>query len=260
MKAPAPTCQSISAALAGHFHDRHRPGFIAVDARGRRFANEALSNHHFAEAIVRVAPPAQAPLAHLVCDHRSLRRVGCGDLIAPWPASLRPHLRSGYLVKADTLAELAHRIGVDADTLVQTVEEFNTHARRGHDPLFGKGETAFDRYYGDPRHRPNPCLGPLERPPYYAVRITAGHMGTLVGLKTDSVGRVLSHDDTPIAGLHAIGNDMANVFAGACPGGGITLGPAMTFAHLAARHLAGAPTDGLAADPRTERAADTVAA
>src|SRR5205085_4188863 len=116
---------------------------------------EALSNHHFAEAIVRTTPRSQAPVAHLICDHRSLRRVGCGDLIAPWPAPLHPHLRSGYLLKADTVAGLARKIGVDAEALVHTVEEFNAHARKGHDPLFGKGESAFGRYYGDPRPPPN---------------------------------------------------------------------------------------------------------
>ncbi len=252
--APVSRPPGPGAELAGHFHDRHRPGFLAVDARGRRFADEALSNHHFAEAIVRAAPEGQAPVAYLICDHQSLRRVGCGDLIAPWPARLAPHLRSGYLQRADSIAELAPRIGIDSQALEATVGEFNQYAREGRDPLFGKGESPFARYYGDPAHRPNPCIGPLGKPPYYAVRLTAGHMGTLVGLKTDIAGRALGHDDRPIPGLYAVGNDMANVFGGACPGGGITLGPGMTFAHLAAQHMAGQPIEGLADTPCDQEA------
>lgn len=257
--APVSRSPANDGVLAGHFHDRHRPGFLAVDACGRRFVDEAVSNHHFAEAIVRAAPPGTAPSATLICDHRSLRRVGCGDLIAPWPARLGPHLRSGYLLRADTVPALAAQIGVDPETLARTIDAFNAGARSGHDPAFGKGDTAFDRYYGDARHAPNPCVGPLERPPYYAVRIAAGHMGTLVGLKTDLVGRALDAHDMPIPGLHAVGNDMANVFGGACPGGGITLGPGMTFAHLAALHLAGMRIDGIE-DAETFNEEDAVAA
>lgn len=237
--APVSRSSAQPALLAGHFHDRHRPGFLAVDARGRRFADESLSNHHFAEAIVNNAEPGAAPVAYLLCDHRALRRVGCGDLIEPWPAPLGPHLRAGYLKRAGTLSELALLIGVTPESLAQTVGEFNAHAREGLDPAFGKGANAFGRYYGDDRHQPNPCLGPLERGPFYAVRLTAGHMGTLLGLRTDLRARVLGADRQPIAGLHAVGNDATNIFAGACPGGGITLGPGMTFAHIAAMHLAG---------------------
>ena len=224
--------------LAGHFHDRHRPGFIAVDARGRRFANESGSNHHFAEAIVRAAPPGEAPLAWLVCDHASLRRTGCGEFIQPWPAPLAPHLRAGYLLRAASLDELARRIGVPERALRDTVEAFNQHAGAGDDPQFGKGSSAFDRYYAESRRGANGNVGRLGAGPYYAVRLTAGHMGTLVGLKTDLAARVLDANERPVPGLHAVGNDMANPFGGACPGGGITLGPGMTFGYLAALHLA----------------------
>lgn len=242
------------AALAGHFHDRHRPGFLAVNAEGRRFANESGSNHHFAEAIVRAARPGTPPLAWLICDHRSLRRTGCGDLIAPWPARLRPHLQSGYLVRGATLGELAQRIGLAPEALQRTVDEFNVEARRGNDPQFGKGRSAFDRYYGDRRQQPNPCVGPLDHGPFYAVRVTAGHMGTLAGLKTDLAARVLDPRQRAIPGLYAVGNDMANVFGGACPGGGITLGPGMTFAFLASHHLAGGRVDDLHPDAARDTA------
>lgn len=225
--------------LAGHFHDRHRPGFLAVNREGRRFASEAMSNHHFAEAIVRAAPAGTAPLAWLVTDHRSLRRTGCGDAILPFPARLGPHLRSGYLVRAETIGDLARAIGVPAPQLERTVAVFNAAAAQGLDPDFDKGGNAFERYFGQAGHGPNPNVGPLGAGPYYAVRMTAGHMGTLAGLRTDPLARPLADDGRPIPGLYAVGNDMANVFGGACPGGGITLGPGMTFAWLAARHAAG---------------------
>lgn len=256
--APVSCSPAQPAVLAGHFHDRYRPGFLAVDAQGRRFADEGLSNHHFAEAIVRAAAPGQAPVAWLLCDHRSLRRVGCGDLIEAWPAPLGRHLRSGYLLRANSVAALAARIGVPEAALVETVETFNAAAREGRDPDFGKGANVFGRYYGDARQQPNPCLGPLEHGPFYAVRLTAGHMGTLVGLKTDLRARVLNAVGAPIPGLHAVGNDTTNIFSGACPGGGITLGPGMTLAHLAAQHLAGVALDGLG-DATLPEAAELVA-
>lgn len=236
---------SSSAALAGHFHDRHRPGFIAVTRLGRRFANEASSNHHFAEAIVRATELGEEPIAYLICDHRAIRQVGCGDLIFPAPASLKPHLRSGYLIQANSVRELSTRLGIDPETLTGTIDEFNRHAREGRDPLFGKGDTAFNRYFGDSIHRPNACLGALDQAPYYAVQMTAGHMGTLAGLKTDLCGRTLDESSVPIPGLYAVGNDMANIFGGACPGGGITLGPGMTFGYIIGQHMAGVHIDGI---------------
>jgi succinate dehydrogenase/fumarate reductase flavoprotein subunit len=253
--APVSRPTGEGAAPAGHFHDRHRPGFLAVTREGRRFANEALSNHHFAEAMVRAARPGEAPLAWLITDHRSLRRVGCGDAILPFPAPLGPHLRSGYLHRGCALEALAQAIGLPPATLKQTVEEFNAQARAGRDLQFGKGDNAFDRYFGEQGRAPNPCLGPLGDGPYYAVRMTAGHMGTLAGLQTDLHARALDAQGAPIVGLHAVGNDMASVFGGACPGGGITLGPGMTFAWLAALHLAG--VDPAQATPRPDAAIPT---
>ncbi|WP_265259905.1 FAD-binding protein [Verminephrobacter eiseniae] len=137
-------------------------------------------------------------------------------------------------------------MGVDPSALQRTIAEFNEQARPGIDLLFGKGASAFDRFYGDPAHAgPNNCMGPLETPPFYVIRITAGSMGTLAGLKTDAVGRALNGNGRAIDGLYAVGNDMANVFQGACPGGGITLGPGMTFGYLAGLHAA----DRLSAHP-----------
>jgi succinate dehydrogenase/fumarate reductase flavoprotein subunit len=225
-------------AIQGHYFDRQRPGVIAVTRSGRRFVNEAVSYHEFGEALIRACEPGAEAAGFLVCDHRAIRRYGLG-FARPLPLPLFPHLRSGYLLRGQTLAELARRAGIDAAGLAATVETFNTHARRGEDPEFGKGSSAFNRYFGDVRRQPNVCLGPVEHPPFYALKISVGLMGTLAGLKTDRYARVLDQGGRAVPGLYAVGNDMANVFGGTCPGGGITLAPGMTFAFIAGRHLAG---------------------
>ena len=131
-----------------------------------------------------------------------------------------------------------------------TVEEFNRNARDGVDPHFGRGETAFNRYGGDAKTRPNPSLGPIGKGPFYAVRVVPGSFGTFAGLDADGRARVLDNDGEPIGGLYVAGNDQATVMGGHYPAGGINLGPALTFGYIAGRDLAGATTyedDGVAA-------------
>jgi predicted oxidoreductase len=120
------------------------------------------------------------------------------------------------------------------------VAAYNAGARTGRDPEFSKGENAYDRSQGDPRWQPNPCVGPLDQPPFYAVEIRPGDLGTFAGLRTDAAARVLDGTGAPIPGLFAVGNDQASVFGGAYPGGGATIGPGLTFAYIAGRTLAGA--------------------
>jgi 3-oxosteroid 1-dehydrogenase len=146
--------------------------------------------------------------------------------------------KSGAVHRAATLDELAGRIGVPAERLRATVERFNGLARAGDDGDFGRGGSAYDRYYGDPRNRPNPCLGALAKPPFYAARIVPGDLGTKGGLRTDERARVLRADDTPIPGLYAAGNASAAVMGHSYAGAGATIGPAMTFAYIAALELA----------------------
>jgi hypothetical protein len=217
--------------------DRCKPGYIAVTRSGRRFVNEAAIYLEFAEAMLRNAEKDREPEAFLICDHRAIRRYGLGAA-RPFPVPLRPHLRSRYIVKASSIADLARSLGVDSDALVRTVSDFNTNASHGRDPQFHKGTNPYDRILGDPTHRPNPCLGPLTHPPYYAVRLLVGDVGTLAGLKTDRYARVLGKSGAPLPGLYAVGADMASIFAGYSPGAGITLGPAMTFGYVAAHHIA----------------------
>src|SRR5262249_11909807 len=123
----------------------------------------------------------------------------------------------------------------------------------GIDEAFGKGDNLFDTYYGDPQNKPNPCLGPVDQAPFYAVRIDAGDIGTKGGLVTDVHARVLRADGEPIDGLYAIGNTSASMMGASYPGAGSTLGPAMTFGYLAADHLAARAADagGQPARPST---------
>jgi succinate dehydrogenase/fumarate reductase flavoprotein subunit len=221
-----------------HFVDRAKPGVIAVTRRGKRFVNEADSYHDFVQAMVRACQGAPEVAAFLICDHPTIRRYGLG-FVKPFPLPLAAHLRSGYLRRGRTLEELAAQAGIDGAALAATVAAYNAPARDGHDPEFGRGSTAYNRYLGDPTCRPNPCVAPIERAPFYAVEVVPGDLGTFAGLKTDFHARVLGRDGRPIPGLYAAGNDMASIMGGNYPGGGITLGPAMTFGYIAGRHAAG---------------------
>jgi glycine/D-amino acid oxidase-like deaminating enzyme len=216
-----------------HFFDRSKPGFLIVDRTGRRFASEALSYHDLGP-LIAARPGGEA---FLIGDASAVRRHGIGAA-RPWPATNRSLQRAGYLVREPTPERLAVRLGVDPGTLVRTLAAWNTQAAKGEDPEFGKGVDAYQRHIGQAGHLPNPCIAPLASPPFFAVRLRAGDIGTFAGLRVDAEARVLRADGTPIAGLHAVGNDMASVMGGTYPGPGITLGPALTFGVIAAEYLA----------------------
>ncbi len=234
-----------------HLIDRAKPGVIAVLPNGRRFVNEAGSYHDFMQALFRAVGEGAAVMAFLICDHRTLRRYGLG-FAKPFPIPVGPYLRSGYLQRGETLTALAARSGIDPAGFAATVAEYNRHANEGRDPAFGRGTGPFERFGGDAGRQPNPCVAPIERAPFYAVKVVAGSLGTFAGLKTDRNARVLDERGAPIAGLYAAGNDMASIMGGNYPSGGITLGPAMTFGYIAGRHLAGAT--GAASRRRASRA------
>jgi 3-oxosteroid 1-dehydrogenase len=139
---------------------------------------------------------------------------------------------AGAVVRGAALADLGLPL------LAKTVARFNEFAASGRDEEFGRGDSVYDRYYGDPRNRPNPCLGPLLKPPFYAVRLVPGDLGTKGGLVTDERARVLRPDGSPIEGLYAAGNSSAAVMGRSYAGAGATIGPAMTFGYLAALDLA----------------------
>jgi succinate dehydrogenase/fumarate reductase flavoprotein subunit len=219
------------------FLDRAKPGVIAVSPQGKRFVNEAVSYYDF----VCGMNDAELSEAWLICDHRALRRYGLGP-VRPAPAPYRQHLRSGYLKKADSPAELAAVIGVPENALTNTITRFNADATKGEDSEFGKGSTAYQTYLGDAENKPNPCLHPLDKAPYYAIRLHPGDIGTSMGLAVDSQARVLREDRSVVEGLYACGNDMNSIMAGTYPGAGITLGPALTFGYIVGRQVSKANT------------------
>jgi succinate dehydrogenase/fumarate reductase flavoprotein subunit len=217
--------------------DRAKPGVIAINGAGRRFVNEALSYHEFVRAMLRDGNGAADCSFHLICDRRFLWNYGLGR-IRPFTRRIRPFIRRGELIQAATLGELGAAIGIEPATLLATVNRYNEGARSGNDPEFGRGSTVYQRHLGDGGHTPNPCVAPIEKPPFYALRIFPADLGTAIGLRTDIDARVLRADGSPITGLYACGNDMGSIMNGNYPGPGITLGPALTFGYIAARHMA----------------------
>jgi succinate dehydrogenase/fumarate reductase flavoprotein subunit len=226
-----------------HFIDRAKPGVIAVTRDGVRFANEGNSYHDFVQDMMKAAKPGEEITAFLLCDHRALRKYGLG-CVPPFPMPLGHHLRTGYLKRGATLAELASQAGIDAKGLETTVAEFNKTAADGQDPAFGKGSRAYNRYQGDALHGPNPCIAPIKDGPFYAIKMVIGDLGTYAGIRTDANAQALDPNGQPIAGLYAVGNDMASIMGGNYPGAGITLGPALTFGYIAGRHIAGDAVTG----------------
>lgn len=233
-----------------HFIDRAKPGLIAVLPNGKRFVNEANSYHDFCQALFAAGKAGQPGRAFLVVDKAFLRRFGLG-FVKPFPVPVGPQIRSGYLKHGDTLAALAGACGIDAAALETTVAQWNRDVADGVDHAFGKGSTAYNRFNGDPDVKPNPCLAPIETGPFYAVEVVVGDLGTFAGLRSDGQARVLDRSGQPIPGLYSAGNDMASIMGGNYPGGGITLGPALTFGYIAARHLATRAADerGSAPEP-----------
>ncbi|QSL93986.1 FAD-dependent oxidoreductase [Ectopseudomonas toyotomiensis] len=221
-----------------HIIDRGKPGIIGVLQNGKRFVNEAGGYYDYIDAMLKAIPEDQQACSWLICDHRFQRRYGLG-FARPAPVPLWPHIRNGYLKRGHSLEALAQACGIDPFGLVATVDEFNQHARRGEDPLFGRGSTAFNRRSGDAQHNgPNPCVAPIEHGPFYAVKVQPGCFGTFAGLRTDGHARVLDGVGQPIPGLYAAGTDMASPLGGHYPSGGINIGPALTFGYIAGRHAA----------------------
>lgn len=230
-----------STAVFPHFvMDRAKPGMLTVNPRGERFLNESTSYHLFGLAMQ--AAHAQTPSipAFLICDAAALRAYGLG-MVRPGGAGLAPFIADGYLSEAATLAELAQKLGMDAQVLQATVARFNALAESGVDADFHRGETAYQQNLGDPARASgsNPNLGPLTQAPFYAVRLYPGDIGASTGFATDEHAQVLDAHGAPIAGLYAVGNDMHSMMGGTYPAPGITIGPGLVFAYIAMHHALG---------------------
>jgi hypothetical protein len=220
-----------------HFIDRAKPGLIAVLSSGKRFVNEADSYHDFCEALLDMDRHNASPRAYLIADKAFVNQYGLG-FAKPFPVPTSIYVRSGYLKIGRSLSELARACGIDPAALTETVAEWNRDVAGGADRAFGKGASAYNRFNGDPEHKPNACLGPITKPPFYAVEVGVGDLGTFAGVRTDGSARVLDTNGDVIPGLFAVGNDMASLMGGSYPGAGITLGPALVFGYVAAKSLA----------------------
>nr|WP_040745117.1 3-oxosteroid 1-dehydrogenase [Nocardia transvalensis] len=217
--------------------ERNLPGAIMVNSEGKRFGNESAP---YVEAVHTMyggtygqgdGPGANIP-TWLVFDQRYRNRYIFASL-QPGQRIPSRWMENDNIVKADSLEELAKKIGIPADNLAATVTRFNSFAEKGKDEDFGRGNSHYDRYYGDPTVKPNPCLAALVQGPFYAAKIVPGDLGTKGGLVADTAGRVLREDGTVIEGLYASGNCSTPVMGHTYAGPGATIGPAITYGYLA---------------------------
>jgi 3-oxosteroid 1-dehydrogenase len=218
--------------------EKSLPGSVIVNTRGRRFINEAAPYIDVVNAMyAKDADGAQSLPAYLIFDSVFRHKYICGPLMQ---SSVQPDwmvkklLKMGYLKRSETLKELAEQIDVEAAGLEATVAKMNEYARTGRALDFQRGDTVFDRYYGDADVQPNPCLAPIEKPPFYAFDVLPGELGTKGGLMVDARARVSTESGEIIPGLYAVGNCAASVMGRSYPGAGATIGPAVTFGYVAA--------------------------
>jgi hypothetical protein len=220
--------------------ERTRPRCIMVNGRGQRFANESVNYNAFGAAFHVIDVTTFTYVNHpawMIFDEGYWTSYGLAGNPGSAPAP-------DWIIRADSLAGLAAAIDVPADALEATVARWNKGAAEEHDPDFGRGGSAVDKWWGDPRFGNGPAatIGPLDSPPYYAVQVHSGALGTKGGPRTDLDGRVLDVDHRAIPGLFAAGNAMGVSAMGMTYGGaGGTLGPALVWGYLAGDSAAQAP-------------------
>ncbi len=223
--------------------EKSYPGTIVVNPAGERFSNESQNYMAYQlETFEKHSDEYPCVPSWQVFDATFRANYMVGPLYnskfrPDWalPARLE---KEGFFARAGTLRELAGKINVDPDGLEHTITKFNGYARTGKDLDLQRGDSLYDRYYGDPRVQPNPCLAPIEKPPYYAMKVDPGDFGTQGGMVTTVNAEVIHESGKIIPGLYAIGNCSAAALPN-YPGPGSTLGPAMTFGYQAAKHITG---------------------
>jgi 3-oxosteroid 1-dehydrogenase len=234
-----------------HHFDISLPHVIVVDKSGRRFVNESQSYMEVGQKLYehRQGVRADDPFAWAIIESRHRKRYFWGAM----PPALTPRswITSGYMKKARTIEQLAAMCEIDPAGLRETVERFNGFCTDGVDQDFGRGNRAFDRYHGDPTVTPNPALGAIDQPPYYAVALYPGDVGTCGGVICDEHSRVLTEDGSVITGLYATGNSTASVFGRTYVGAGASIGAAFVFGYRAALHATGTTHISGAAEPAT---------
>ncbi|MGW6379344.1 3-oxosteroid 1-dehydrogenase [Rhodococcus sp. NPDC055112] len=221
--------------------ERTLPGSMMVNTAGKRFGNEAApyveaTHMMYGGKYGQGEGPGENIPTWMILDQRYRNRYTFAGITprSPFPGRW---LKAGVVVKAGTITELAEKTGLPVDALTETVERFNGFARNGKDEDFGRGDSGYDAYYGDPRLK-NPSLGEISKAPFYAIKMVPGDLGTKGGICTDTEGRALREDGTVIEGLYAAGNASAPVMGHTYAGPGATIGPAMTFAYLAVLDIA----------------------
>ena len=225
--------------------DRAKPGLIAVDKLGERFVNEAVSYHEFGRALLahQNSSGSEKASAWLIADSRFIWEYGLGAL-KPKHINKKYLTTIGYLFDGSDLRELEEKLKLPSSSLEGTISYYNGFADQGLDPLFGRGGNAYERFLGDRRYKPNPCVAPIERAPYFAIRVEVGDLAAAGGLNTDDGSRVLDENRKVIPGLYACGADTKSVMEGNYPGPGITLGPAITFGFLAGMDIVNSTRSG----------------
>jgi len=220
--------------------ERSLPGCLLVDQNGERFINEATDYMSFGQELLRREQSGNpVDTMWMVFDQRYRNSYLMAAELFPRMPIPRSWYDAGIAHRSDGLTDLARRIDVAPETFAATINRFNALARAGVDDDFGRGASAYDRYYGDPTVDPNPNLRPLDSGPYYAVKVVLSDLGTCGGLRADARGRVLREDGSAMEGLYAIGNTAANTFGKTYPGAGATIGQGVVFGYIAARHAAG---------------------
>jgi len=227
------------------FFEKSKPGLMIVDRKGERFMNESITYNSYGKCMYgeNYDEKGRVP-AFVIFDSRYRSKYIFGGLLQ---SSMSPDWMNrdafgedGMLVKAPTLRELGAKLGIDPDGLEATADEIAEYAKTGVDLKFGRGSDAHDRMYGDASVKPNPCLGPIDKGPFYGARVYPGDIGTKGGLVIDDDAQVLDEQGKPISGLFAAGNSTASIMGDKYPGAGCTLGPALTMAHRAANKIIGA--------------------
>lgn len=222
--------------------EKSLPGNYVIDSSGKRIANESQNYMTFIKQLHAKHKNGQSKQPYyMIFDSTHRKKYIVGPLLPGevWPDFMIPkrYYDSGFLSKETTIKALAGKINVNSENLEQTIHKVNGYAKTGIDTDFSRGESAYDRYYSDPKVTPNPCLAPVAKPPFYAMKLDAGDFGTMGGVEIDNHARVLSTNGEPIPGLYATGNCAMGILT-TYPGPGSTLGPAMTFGYLAAKHIA----------------------
>ncbi|KUI21085.1 3-ketosteroid-delta-1-dehydrogenase [Mycobacterium lehmannii] len=219
--------------------ERSLPGSIIVDQSANRFVNEATDYMSFGQRILereRAGNPVES--MWIVFDQGYRNSYVFAAELFPRMAIPKRWYDAGIAHRADSIAELAPKMNLDGSALTSTVQRFNANAGAGVDPDFLRGASAYDRYYGDPTVTPNPNLRPLDRGPFYAVKMVLSDLGTCGGLRVDDRARVLREDGGTIDGLYAIGNTAANAFGATYPGAGATIAQGLVYGYIAAADAA----------------------